>query len=310
MSIFDFSKKTERILVGCEITNKYSGFAELIELYSRSKDCYDKNVVFDFSNTRYIDANLSAVLGAIFNDIQKHNNMISFASMNSKIEEILCKNGFMDFFNFGKRHDTYATTVKFKVFDIDEKTSFQTYLDNELFPKIKIPMTTEYRDYLSSNLDEVYQNARQHGNTDKVYACGQWFPRDNILKFTITNMGTTIPDNVMTVFSGLSDSDSIEWATQEGNTTKKDKNFGGRGLFDLSTFIKENKGKFHIISGKGYWGVAGEQKYRSTDYKSPFPGTIINLEINLNDKHIYFKDIMELLNSEEAGLGRLLFDRG
>lgn len=309
MSIFDFAKKTEKILVGREITNKYSGFEKIIELYSCSKDCYDKDIIFDFSATKYIDANLSAALGAIFIDIKKRNNKITVTSMDSRIGEILYKNGFMDFFNLGKHHDTYATTVKFIAFDTDGKTSFQTYLDNELFPKVKIPMTTEYRDYLSSNLDEVYQNARQHGNTDKVYACGQWFPKDNILKFTLANMGTTIPENVRTICPKLSDGDAIEWATQEGNTTKKDKNFGGRGLFDLSTFISENKGKFHIISGKGYWGVTDGQKRCKMNYNEPFPGTIINLEINLNDKHIYFKNIMELLNPEEAGLERLLFNR-
>lgn len=309
MPFFTLTQKTKEISVAPKIVNTYGGFKEIIELYDCCKDCINQHIVFNFSKTKFMDANLSAVLGAIFVDIQKRGNEISVAKMNARIEEILYKNGFMDFFKLGRHYDKYATTVKFFAFGIDEKTSFQNYLDQELFPKITINMTTAYKNYLSCNLDEVYQNARQHGNTDKVYACGQWFPRENKLKFTISNMGTTIPENVRTVLSNVSDNDAIEWATREGNTTKKDKNYGGRGLYDLQGFINENKGKFHIISGAGYWGVADGRTRKNTEYAKKFPGTIINLEINLNDKHTYDRDFKKLLNADEIYLEQILFEQ-
>lgn len=306
--IFPQKDKEVRIPVAPKILNTYAGFSEIISLYDSCKDCFDQKIVFDFSKTKYIDANLSAVVGAIFVDVLKRHNDIEVVSINTRISEILYKNGFMDFFNFGKHDDTYETTVKFCSFGTAEKESFQDYLDRELFPKITISMTQDYKDYLSCNLDEVYQNARQHGNTDRVYACGQWFPKDNKLKFTLSNMGTTIPENVRTVVPVKSDSRAIEWATKEGTTTKPDKKYGGRGLFDLQSFIEENKGRFHIISGNGYWGISNGDKKTHKEYEKKFPGTIINLEINLNDKHTYDRDFTQLLNSDEIDLEKILFE--
>lgn len=107
---------------------------------------------------------------------------------------------------------------------------------------------------------------------------------------TIVNLGKTIPDNVNEFFRKTnkkpleSDVDCVEWAFGDGNTTKT--TTGGLGLFILQSFIDLNKGKIQIVSGRAF--VEYEQGKFSKDLlEKQFPGTIINVEFNANDKNSY-----------------------
>lgn len=61
---------------------------------------------------------------------------------------------------------------------------------------------------------------------------------------------------------------------------------GGLGLDIIFEFIKLNNGKIQIISSDGYWEYRKGNTETSifTDY---FPGTIANIEFNLDDSSIY-----------------------
>jgi hypothetical protein len=71
-----------------------------------------------------------------------------------------------------------------------------------------------------------------------------------------------------------------------GNTTKTGNISGGLGLDIIFDFIKLNNGKIQIISSDGYW----EYRKGSVDtaiFDNFFPGTIANIEFNLDDSNIY-----------------------
>ena len=113
------------------------------------------------------------------------------------------------------------------------------------------------------------------------------------MDFTIVNLGKTIGDNVVEFLLesnfDLPDN-NIAWAVQPNHSTKR--NFsGGIGLTLMRDFIRFNSGKFQIVSGNEFWELNGSSEC-TRSFKIPFPGTIINIEIDQNDKNIY-KDVRE-----------------
>lgn len=92
--------------------------------------------------------------------------------------------------------------------------------------------------------------------------------------------------HLITELSGI---DAIKWALQENNTTKpKSENIpGGLGLKIICDFARLNKGKVQIISSDGCWQLSHEkEEFLVLDY--PFPGTLVNLEFNLDDQSFYY----------------------
>ena len=79
---------------------------------------------------------------------------------------------------------------------------------------------------------------------------------------------------------------AIEWATQEHNTTKRGPIPGGLGLKLLTEFINLNGGRLQIVSDVGYWLLENGQPH-SVVSSLPFPGTVVNVEINTSDTQSY-----------------------
>ena len=79
--------------------------------------------------------------------------------------------------------------------------------------------------------------------------------------------------------------EAIEWAIRDNNTTKlpKEGRQGGMGLQTLCRFFKENKGCIRIVSDAGYWRTEKNGKIRKENLSSPFPGTVIDFEINTTE---------------------------
>ena len=108
---------------------------------------------------------------------------------------------------------------------------------------------------------------------------------------TIVDMGQSIKTNVNSFRKkfnkdDLSGSQAIEWALVKGNTTKTGNNPGGLGLDVIFEFIKLNKGKIQIVSADGYWEfIRGKTEAKLFD--NDFPGTIANIEFNLDDSSYY-----------------------
>lgn len=266
-------------------------------VYSCVKNLKNHNIIFSFKKTRWVEANLTALLGSIVDVILSNNNKLIFKNVSKSINRVFERNGFLK--KYGLRdslNDYYKSCIKFESFVPSDKVLFQAYLKQEFIPKLNLTMTEKFERDLRSNLEEVFQNARTHGKCENIFVCGQYFYNLKKVKFTIVDLGVTIPENVRAKLLDMTtDTNCIDWATKNGNSTKIGIS-GGLGLYNLSKFLNENEGVMQIISASGYW----EQSKKSIikhNFDTPFTGTIVNIQVNINDKeYVSFEEKNEISN--------------
>ncbi len=272
------------------IKSNFEGYNYLCSLYGDLSIYRFTNFVFDFKNVGFIEANLSAFIGAIFELLESNNNTISFQNFDSRVLNILRKNLFLIQYGFPEAIDNYDTTLVYKKFNPNADKDFYEYIQNQLLSKPDFPPHSEQLGKkISENIFELYENARTHGLCNYIHVCGQFFPQKNLkpLHFTIVDKGVTIKENVANYLNRyINGMDAIEWAMQVGNTTKTGSNPGGLGLGIIFEFIEKNKGKIDIVSSDGYYEFSNNNvSKKQLDY--PFDGTMVNLRFNLNDKSYY-----------------------
>lgn len=270
------------------IKNDFDGYAVLVDLSNKIGDIDFEEITIDFSKINWFEANLTAVLGAILSNTQNNFNNIKIEGLLKKFETLFSRNHFLSHFGGLKIPDYYETTIKYRKFKITEEKLFKDYLDKELLSKQSMPnMSVLLKKKVNESIFEIFNNAVIHGNCQSVFSGGQYYRRKYRLDFTIVDLGKTIKANVNeygnTNFSG---GDAIKWAVAEGHTTKRGQIPGGLGLSLIREFIEKNKGKIQIISADGYWEQK-ENKETGKQFSQIFPGTIVNLEFNINDESCY-----------------------
>jgi hypothetical protein len=272
-----------------EIQSSYEGYKQLLDFYGKIKDCFADDVVIDFQRTTWFDANLLSILGAILNKAKGNLNDIELVNINSdRIELLWQRNHFLSHFGGYKLPDFYQSTIKYRKFKIAEEKVFKDYLDSELLSKKAMPdMTLLLRKKINESIFEIFNNAVIHGNCKNIFSCGQYYHRYKKLDFTIVDLGITIKANVKNYLKKKLNQNSICWAVQEGNTTKKGNIPGGLGLSLIRSFLSVNQGKIQIVSADEYLEQDVDGQIHVSTFSGEFPGTIVNLEFNLNDRHSY-----------------------
>lgn len=288
----------ERIVIDIpDIKSNFDGYNYLCSLYHRLKNCKDKYITFNFSKANFIEANLCALIGTIFEMLEENNNIVSLENINHKIANILRKNSFLIKYGYPTLNDRFDTSLKYERLNPQEETKFIGYIKDELFSKTDFPsLSNRLRSEITKNIFELYENARTHGKCNFIHICGQFFPKapKKPLHFTIVDKGITIKENVCNFLAeSLSGSETIQWAMVRGNSTKKE--VGGLGLGIIFDFIKLNNGKIHIISADGYYEFSNGQETTKT-LSNPFDGTLVNLTFDLTDKHYYYLEEESLNN--------------
>lgn len=283
-----------------DIKTDFEGYQKLINLISRINNCNDKNIILDFSNVYFFEANLCAVLATIIEILEKSGKVVKLINFNNKVETILRKNEFLFQFGYEKIYDSYATSIRYQKFDPKDKlddNNFEDYIKEQLLSKNDFPSHSRLLGkHITLRIFELYENARTHGSCDYIHACGQYFPRkpEKPLNVTIVDTGKNLQENISEFLEyDMPAVDAIEWAMKKGNTTKTGDISGGLGLDLIFQFIQHNKGKIQIISSDGFWEW---HRGKSTKKKlnHPFNGTIANLRFNLNDRTHY-----KLIEEEE-----------
>ena len=288
----------ERIVIDIpDIKSNFDGYNYLCSLYHQLKIYKDKYITFDFSKANFIEANLCALIGTIFEMLEENNNIVYLENINHKIDNILRKNYFLIKYGYPTLNDRFDTSLKYERLNPQEETKFYGYIKDELFSKTDFPsLSNRLRSEITKNIFELYENARTHGKCNFIHICGQFFPKapKKPLHFTIVDKGITIKENVCN-FRGesLSGSETIQWAIVRGNSTKQE--VGGLGLGIIFEFIKLNKGKIHIVSADGYYEFSNGQETTKT-LSNPFEGTLVNLTFDLTDKHHYYLEEESLDN--------------
>lgn len=279
------------------INSSISGSKDFVQVLNKIYSAKSGDVVvLNFSNMRWIDANLLAALGAVLEE-NKDRVRIQYVrnSIQPKIEKLLAKNQFGRYFNISKVSDEYDTIIEYKITDGIDIKGFARYFKESVLLRNEMPvLSLGLRDKILENVLEIFGNAPMHGGCKQVYSCGQIFPQKNVIKFTIANTGHTIKENVIDYYAHILKKDeypedTISWATAEYNSTKKIVNgkSGGLGLFYLKQFIKENRGSITICSSDEVWQYT-DNREKTDRMDNIFSGTMVTIEINTNDSNRYY----------------------
>jgi len=274
------------------INSDFEGYRILINFYDEVKNLVFDEVILDFNDTEWIEANLIAIIGAILNKVQSELNDVKIKNLSKEINNLFSRNHFLSHFGGLKIPDYYDTTIKYRKFKTTEEKLFTEYLDRELLSKEAMPnMSDLLRKKINESIFEIFNNAVIHGHCDNIFSCGQYYPIKKNFGFTIVDMGNTIKSEVNnymrnTLGNILSGKDAIEWATVVGHTTRQGTIPGGLGLSLIRGFLEKNNGKIQIVSADGYWEQKGNRT-TDTDFTQSFPGTIVNLKFTIDENYYY-----------------------
>jgi hypothetical protein len=278
------------IEIPSNIRGDFEGYDFVISIINKCSTLITTPIVFDFKKTTFLEANLCAILGSIFEILENNKNQISVINLTTEVEKILRKNSFLMPFGYDLLPDHYGTCLTYRKFTPNDDKSFNNYIQDELLNKKDFPShSPRLGKEITKNIFEMYENARTHGKCDFIHTCGQFFPKspEKPLFFTIVDKGINIRHNVSAYLNkNIRGADAIEWAMIKGNTTKTGDTSGGLGLSVIFEFITLNKGKIQVISSDGFYeyhnGIVSKKTLNWT-----FEGTIINIRFNLNDNNHY-----------------------
>ena len=272
-----------------EIRHDKAGFEAFAHLYGQTKDCFLNEIDIDMSATRWFDADMCAVFGAILYGLSENVNTIKLTNMESSVASILSKNGFLSSYGREKIPDRWGTTIPYQRFDVKDDRFFAGYMEKELVERSEMPtMSFGLLKRFRESIFEIFSNAVLHSQTQKgIFSCGQFFPKRERLDFSVVDLGIGIRRNV-NENTGLdfSPEKAIIWATEGCNTTKRGQIPGGLGLKLLSEFIDLNGGRIQIVSDAGYW-KREKAEVSTARLSHPFPGTVVSVEINTADTQSY-----------------------
>ncbi|MFT4072238.1 MAG: hypothetical protein QM654_10040 [Dysgonamonadaceae bacterium] len=267
------------------INNNYDGFQKLISFYDHFKDLWFDDIHLDLKN--FFAANMCAALGSILEKMTLQLNDLHI-SVDSGISKVLRKNHFLNQYGFENLLDDNNTTISFNKFDRSESKRFTGYVMTELMPRQGMPIMSEkLKLRISSAIGEIFANSSMHTDSPFIFACGQFFPQNKTLDFTIADMGEGIRNKVNLFLQEKKvATDAIKWALIDGNTTKKGAP-GGYGLSILKDLIGLNKGFMQIVSNEGFYEYNNGQAETYKQFNGEFPGTVINLQFMTDDTAAY-----------------------
>lgn len=272
-----------------EIRHNQEGFEALVCLWAQTKDCLFDDINIDMNATTWFDADMCAAFGAILYRLGDNANNVNLKNINSGVERILSRNGFLSHYGREMVPDHWGTTIHYQRFDVKDDRYFAKYIETELMHRSEMPkMSPGLLKKFRESIFEIFSNAVLHSRSELgIFSCGQYFHKRHGLDFTVTDLGIGIRKNVKeNAGLDLTPEAAIEWATEGRNTTKRGQIPGGLGLKLLGEFIDLNGGCIQIVSDAGYWR---REKGKSVTGRlsQPFPGTVVSVEINTADTQSY-----------------------
>ncbi len=266
-----------------EFRTSVLGFRRLMSFYHAMCSQRGKSVNLHFGRISFFDANMSAVLLAIIEEL-KINNKVRFNVDYEQIKsscEILVRNGFAAaLLSETKVNDERQSTVPIKLFGPTDADQFASYIENDFLAHRGLigKLSAQVVDDIKGNYYEIFGNVECHAQTRRpVYTCGQYYPKKNEFKFTLVDVGIGFLKNISATHPKIrTSSEAVGWALSGNNSNKKGKTKGGTGLKSISKYCEVERGEFHIVSGDCYWVRNGTKIVEST-LDEYFCGTTIHL---------------------------------
>lgn len=281
------------IAISNSVSANQFGYEFLCDVYDKMHHVEDGDIIIDFERCKLFDANLSAVLGAIFDKRQNEGrNIYLLAPQSPGVRRVLSRNKFFKAFDVHTENEDRDDYLIYKSFGVSDTLAFKQYVDTELIQKPRFPKCTDRaKKKIIESIYELFANAVSHGGCSHVYCCGEMHSRNNknTLDMTIVNLGLSVVDNVNKFMEErhlpvLESCEALDWAFVEGNTTKQIT--GGLGLAILKQFIDMNDGQIQMVSGDAMLEIE-HNNHNETHLNKWFPGTIVTVEFNCDDNKTY-----------------------
>jgi hypothetical protein len=248
------------------IETNYAGMQQLVNFYkfaSKYNNCWFN---LNIENLLWFDANLSSVLFLYCHLLKKNNNLkffIDYSSLKGDLN-VLSRNGFAYHIVEDKKsfvpYDDRETVIPIKAFKVENADSFVTYIDNLLIKHRGLGnIKFKDKERIKSSYFEIFDNVGIHANsTTPVFACGQYFPGKNELKFSLTDFGDGFLYKIAKHTVGKENikhaREAIDWAVK-GNSSKENNIKGGNGLKKILTYCLSSGGSLQIVSDGCYWAL-------------------------------------------------------
>lgn len=270
----------------CNLTELYTQVDNVLMMLTEGDE-----VVFDFKNIRWINAEMTVFLGMIFSGVTSRgaNVYALLDNLSLKSKEILLKNGFLKHFGLKyELNDTYNTTIPFFrefIYNIDE---IDEYIDDELLRQIRDKTSEEFLGEIKEALLEIIHNVRDHSHSNVLYMCGQHYPRkprgsqNGTISFAITDNGVGMIENIKNKGHSFSETvDYFEWAFDKGTSTKENYD-SGVGLYLLKKKL-HGKGEIKIVSNNGYYHIDRTGYITFLEFPFNISGTLAIITLSLDD---------------------------
>lgn len=272
-----------------EIRSSFLGFAALVNLANRLEVVNYSAVTLNMTNAHWVSANMCAPLGAILYRAGRQINLVDFNHIQPSVQRILQKNGFLSNYGHDREVDDYGTTIQYQRFEPKDDRYFGSYVEQHFKNKALPDMSPALKKKFWESIFELFSNAVIHSETRLgIFTCGQYFPTKSLIDFSIADLGIGIPQTLIKKKGlNLAPEEAISWAMEGRNTTKTGSIPGGLGLKLLREFIRLNRGRIQVVSYSGYWEQCADGSVVKKTLPNPFPGTVVNIEINTADVNTY-----------------------
>ena len=276
-----------------------SNYAMLIEKLIKDVDdeCRSaviQKIILDFTDTIFIEGEMTVLLSMLIFRAQDMGKECDVVGIKGNLQATLSRHGFLSEFGIDKNEleDRYDNSIHLYVNDASAIDELEKYLETELFQNINwksVKYKESERENITSAVHELAVNVKEHSGVNRVICCGQFYPQKKELHFALADNGISIPENISRKYSKINKNDSqiIEWATYEGNSTKEIPQ-SGLGLYSIKESLL-SVGDLTIISNNGFWRRWQRKNYDNEesymyDMSVPLHGTFIHFSLKLDER--------------------------
>ena len=247
-------------------------------------DAKCSELTFDFSKINFVKPVGVVVLSNLIEYLRKTKVKVRFKghTANTAANVFLDDAGFFNHYlkeYVFENHASRKTTIPLELVANKDATSF---LYTKLMPWVgrEVGLSEDSLSAIRTSIEEIFHNIRDHSGVGIGCVFAQHFPRDRTIELAISDFGFGIPELVRTKLPGISDTDALKKATEQGFSTQSNVRNRGAGLTNITRYITQrNNGTILISSGKAQIsavqdnGTEPKMTARSTD--GFYPGTLV-----------------------------------